>query len=225
LVKTGYSNCSDDIRNVTKWIDNAFDDQNGPAVDQFLGKITGPENSALWNFFHFDDSSDPGEIWDNRRNNVKAATGLLYRDFQYVGMNGVLNAFCDGLQYYGDSTMTITDFRNAKGIFAVHNSSAAIDIYTSVLAALWPKVLKKKDYPPDGVTLDQLYNVDCGRYQDTCKQIITQWSWLYQTCIEFGTLIPSIIAVESPGKLTFTRRLPNREHFPPNQPHPQIRNH
>ena len=140
-------------------------------------------------------------------------------------MNGVLGALCDGLQYYGDSTNTITNFRNAKGIFEVHNTSAAIDIYTSVLAALWPKVLKKTDYPPDGATISSLENVDCGRYQDTCKSIITQWSWVYQTCIEFGTLIPSIIAVESPGKLTFTRRLPNREHFPPNQPRPQIRIH
>lgn len=157
---------------------------------------------------------------------MKAATGLLYRDFQYVGMNGVLGAFCDDLQYYGDSTNTITDFRNAKGIFESHNTSAAIDIYTSVLASLWPKVLKKKDYPPTGATLDQYEkNTDCGRYQDTCKALINRWSWVYQSCIEFGTLIPSIIAVESPGKLTFTRRLPNREHLPPNQPHLQIRKH
>jgi len=223
MVKTGYGNCSDDIRNVTKWVDNAFDDQNAPAVDQFLGKITGPENSALWNFFHFDDSPDPRAIWDNRRINVKAAIGVVFRDFQYVGMKGALKAFCDGLQYFGDPTGVRADFRNAKGIFQVHNTSAAVDIYTSVLAALWPKVLKNSDYPADGVTIDQIYNVDCAKYQDTCKQIITQWSWIYQTCVEFGTLIPPI-TTESLSKLTFTRRLPNREYFPSNQPPPQIRN-
>ena len=223
MVKTGYGNCSDDIRNLTKWVDNAFDDQNAPAVDQFLGKITGPENSDLWNFFHFDDLSDPGAIWDDRRINVKAAVGVVFRDFQYVGMNGALGAFCDGLQYFGSPTRAKTDFRNAKGIFGVHNTSAAIDIYTSVLAALWPKVLKKTDYPADGVTLEQLYNVDCAKHQSTCKEIITQWSWVYQICAEFGTLIPSI-TTESLSKLTFTRRLPNREYFPSNQPPPQIRN-
>ncbi|CAZ80987.1 unnamed protein product [Tuber melanosporum] len=187
LDKTGYANCSRDIRNITKWVDNAFDDQNGPAVDQFLEKITGPENSDLWNFFHFDDSSDPGEIWDNRRMNVKAAIGVVYRDFQYVGMNGILRTFCDGLQSNsGDSAGVGADFRNARGIFETHNTSAAIDIYTSVLAALWPKVLKPTDYPADGVKMDQVYNVNCARNQGLCKQIVTKWSWIYQTCIEFG---------------------------------------
>ncbi|RPB05121.1 hypothetical protein L873DRAFT_1663682 [Choiromyces venosus 120613-1] len=186
MPKTGYGNCSADIRNITKWIDNAFDDQNGPTVDQFLGKITGPENSDLWNFFHFDDSPDPAEQWDNRRVNVKAAIEVIYRDFQYVGMNGVLKAFCDGLQYYGDPTRVGTDFRNSRGIFEAHNASAATNIYTDVLAALWPKVLKPTDYPPAGVTMDQLYSADCAKSQDTCKQIITQWSWVYQTCAEFG---------------------------------------
>ncbi|PWW79017.1 hypothetical protein C7212DRAFT_356229 [Tuber magnatum] len=186
MAKTGYGNCTADIHNMTKWVDNAFDDQNGPAVDQFLGKITGPEDSNLWNFFHFDDSPDPGEIWDNRRMNVRAAIGVIFRDFQYVGMNGALKAFCDGLQYFGDPTRVETDFRNANGIFAAHNTSAAIDIYTEVLAALWPKVLNPTDYPPDGVKIDQIYNVDCASNQNTCKQIVTQWSWVYQTCVEFG---------------------------------------
>jgi uncharacterized membrane protein YgcG len=102
-------------------------------------------------------------------------------------MNGILRTFCDGLQSNsGDSAGVGADFRNARGIFETHNTSAAIDIYTSVLAALWPKVLKPTDYPADGVKMDQVYNVNCARNQGLCKQIVTKWSWIYQTCIEFG---------------------------------------
>ncbi|CUS09404.1 unnamed protein product [Tuber aestivum] len=186
MAKTGYGNCSADIRRLNKWVDNAFDNQNGSAVDQFLEKITGPENSDLWNFFHFDDSPDPEEIWDNRRLNLRGAIEIIFRDFQYVGMNGVLRVFCDGLQYFGDPKRGRTDFRNASGIFEAHNASAAIDIYAKVLAALWPKILDPTDYPPDGVKIDQVYSVDCAISQSTCKEIITLWSWVYQTCVEFG---------------------------------------
>lgn len=65
------------------WIDQAFDSKDDQAIDQFLQKITGPPGSKLWNYFHFDDSSNPAaDVWTDRRTNVKAAISVIYRDFQ-----------------------------------------------------------------------------------------------------------------------------------------------
>lgn len=92
----GWRNCSSDMRSFNAWVDDAFDKQNATAVDDWLGRVTGAEGTALWRYFHWDDEGDP---WLDRKTNVRAAVGTVFQDFQVcilAVIAGYLFFFCGG---------------------------------------------------------------------------------------------------------------------------------
>lgn len=101
-------------------------------------------------------------------------------------MNGWLGSFCDSLQIYGEKDKSKTSYRTSGSIFGMYSTSDALGIYAAVLASIWPNVLKPEDYPPQGYTLADLYDINCLARPSDCKDIMTQWSWAYQVCSEFG---------------------------------------
>lgn len=108
-------------------------------------------------------------------------------------MDGYLGAFCDSLQAEATGRNNIATIRASAGIFADYDTDSALAVYADVLQSVWTEVLQPTDYPSVGQTStstdDQQY--DCVSDPSTCQDIITQFSWTYQYCSEFGKYIHS----------------------------------
>ncbi|RPB07747.1 hypothetical protein P167DRAFT_539908 [Morchella conica CCBAS932] len=203
----GWQNCSSDMRSFNSWVNDAIDKQNATAVDNWLGRVTGAEGTALWRYFHWDDE---GDAWLDRKTNMRAAVGVVFQDFQYVGMDGWLGYFCNQLQLEAAGSSRNFD-ANSTGIFQDFELDSALDIHAVVIREIWSNLLTQDQIPPVGVNMsDVLISRDCSslRDQSFCEETINNLSWQWQVCSEFGafqvgnasrpeSLLPKIESVDS----------------------------
>lgn len=191
LDNRGYANCSSDLRALSKYMDDAFDRQDATAVDNFLLQFTGPPGSPLYRYFNYDNSTDPGEAWTDRRQNLRSMIDIVIEDFQYLGMGGLFGSFCDSLQYEAAGSLTNPSILSSTGVFNDFDTPSALNIVATVYAGLWMSQLEDSQIPPIGYTPASYTggNGDCSssRDRDTCLEAITDLSWMWQTCAEFGT--------------------------------------
>lgn len=83
MENTGWANCSADMRAVAAYLNEAFDDKNATALDDFMNAISGPKTSPLYRYFHYDDLTSGSDVaWDNRKTNIRAAVQIMFQDFQ-----------------------------------------------------------------------------------------------------------------------------------------------
>lgn len=82
MQNSGYANCSADMRAVAAFLNDAFDNKNASAVDNFMNMISGPKGTPLYRYFHWDDLTAASSAWDNRMTNIRAAVQVMFQDFQ-----------------------------------------------------------------------------------------------------------------------------------------------